>query len=164
MTYYRDLSKYEYHNVEAHTINIGWLDNSIDYARGEVPEEFINKLWGYLKYNIVQLRGFHECNLCSEKTGYLSVERNGEQLKLGSAEIRVLGNDGKIYAAPNLIYHYITKHNYMPPAEFIKAVLTGSSDSPEYINYIQKEFDGMIKKEEPKNCKKKFSWRFWKSY
>jgi hypothetical protein len=41
---------------------------------------------------------------------------------LGSAEIRVPGKDGKVYAAPNLIYHYIKDCGYLPPQEFIDAV------------------------------------------
>ncbi len=39
-----------------------------------------------------------------------------------SAEIRVLGKNGKSYAAPNLIYHYIKDCGYFPPQEFIDAV------------------------------------------
>jgi len=102
------------------------------------------------------MRGFHGCNLCSEKTGYLSAKRDGEELKLGSAEIRVIGVDGKIYAAPNLIYHYITVHNYRPPDEFIDAVLNGPRpDSHEYIKYIQTEFSG-VRKQGIDISKKKF--------
>ena len=38
---------------------------------------------------------------------------------LGSAEIRVFGQNGKIYAAPNLIYHYMKDCGYLPPQEFL---------------------------------------------
>ena len=41
---------------------------------------------------------------------------------LGSAEIRVKGINGKIYAAPNLIYHYIKDCGYLPPREFLDAL------------------------------------------
>jgi hypothetical protein len=40
---------------------------------------------------------------------------------LGDAEIRVPG-EGKAYACPTLIYHYIVKHGYLPPDEFLEAV------------------------------------------
>ncbi|MCX7805518.1 MAG: hypothetical protein N3A38_10060 [Planctomycetota bacterium] len=43
-------------------------------------------------------------------------------------EIRVLGRDGKIYAAPTLIYHYVVAHKYRPPQEFIDAVMTCEPD------------------------------------
>jgi hypothetical protein len=46
-------------------------------------------------------------------------------LLLGSAEIRVISNTGVIYAAPNLIYHYVHAHSYAPPAGFVEAVLAG---------------------------------------
>jgi hypothetical protein len=42
---------------------------------------------------------------------------------LGDAEVRVTGRDGKVYAAPNLLYHYIEKHGYKPPDEFVEALM-----------------------------------------
>jgi len=30
-----------------------------------------------------------------------------------------------VYAAPDLIYHYVVEHHYCPPDEFIQAVLEG---------------------------------------
>lgn len=44
---------------------------------------------------------------------------------LGLAEIRVAAVQGQLYAAPNLIYHYVVIHNYSPPVEFVRAVLAG---------------------------------------
>jgi hypothetical protein len=41
---------------------------------------------------------------------------------LGSAEIRVPGANGRIYAAPDLIYHYMKDCNYLPPREFLEAI------------------------------------------
>jgi hypothetical protein len=56
---------------------------------------------------------------------------NGEDvLNLGTAEIRVFGN-GRIYTAPDMIYHYITLHEYQPPDEFIAAVLASPDPSSE---------------------------------
>ncbi len=37
-------------------------------------------------------------------------------------EVRVLGQNDKIYVAPALIYHYVKEHHYQPPEEFILAV------------------------------------------
>ena len=62
------------------------------------------------------------------------MRRGNDELWLGSAEIRVFSNEGVTYAAPNLIYHYIVDHHYLPPEEFIRAVLEGPlPDSPEYL-------------------------------
>ena len=46
---------------------------------------------------------------------------NGYQIVLGAAEIRVLDLCRKVvYAAPNLIIHYIIDHKYLPPKEFVE--------------------------------------------
>ena len=64
----------------------------------------------------------------------LQASRHGVKLELGSAEIRVFGDGGKIYAAPNLIYHYMIHHGYHPPREFFRALKNGPSpDNPEYF-------------------------------
>lgn len=47
---------------------------------------------------------------------------NGQKHLLGSAEIRVTGASGRVYAAPDLIVHYIKDIGYLPPEEFIQAV------------------------------------------
>ena len=52
-------------------------------------------------------------------------ERNGEKLLLGTSEIRVLSEDGTIYAAPTLIYHYICDHHYKAPDVFVRALKQG---------------------------------------
>ena len=49
------------------------------------------------------------------------MRRGDEELRLGSAEIRVFGREEGTYAAPDLIYHYVVDHHYLPPEEFIKA-------------------------------------------
>ena len=53
----------------------------------------------------------------------MKVSRHGRETRLGSAEMTVKGKDGKIYAAPNLIYHYMAAHDYDPPKEFVEALL-----------------------------------------
>lgn len=44
-----------------------------------------------------------------------------QTIELGDGEIDVAGSD-KVYACPTLIYHYILRHGYRPPAEFVDAV------------------------------------------
>lgn len=41
---------------------------------------------------------------------------------LGSADIQVEG-EGDVYRAPALMLHYVTAHDYLPPEEFVDAVL-----------------------------------------
>jgi hypothetical protein len=69
----------------------------------------------------VQLtRGFHRCDFCEVFPMFMTVD--GEGISLGNGEIRVAGTDGKVYAAPTLICHYIAGHQYCPPREFLDAV------------------------------------------
>src|SRR5262249_15003835 len=59
-------------------------------------------------------------------------------LQLGSAEILVFGKGGKIYAAPNMIYHYVTVHHYKPPDEFLQALKDGPCPpEPEYLKRLE---------------------------
>ncbi|HTW24902.1 MAG TPA: hypothetical protein VMD78_14950 [Candidatus Baltobacteraceae bacterium] len=52
----------------------------------------------------------------------MPVEVEGRVFKLGSAEIHVKAPDGRTFAAPDLIYHYVAQHGYKPPLEFIDVV------------------------------------------
>ena len=72
-----------------------------------------------------QMRGYHRCNLCDADDACHPAEVvwEGEVHVVGSAEIRVIGADGVRYAAPNMILHYVSAHHYLPPTEFVDAVL-----------------------------------------
>jgi len=62
---------------------------------------------------------------------------SAQRLYLGSAEIRIFGKRGKIYAAPNLLFHYITAHHYKPPDEFLSALQAGPiPPDPEYFDRL----------------------------
>lgn len=143
MGYFEDLTPYTYYHlgIRNNTLNIGWLDIVYPYKHGKLPDEFLNKLWDFVQIKLFRLRGFHVCNLCSEKVISPIIVRKGDvDFKLGDAEIRVLGEDGKIYAAPNLIYHYITVHGYRPPDEFVQAVLKGPNPDSEIYRKFLAEF------------------------
>lgn len=127
MTFFPDLTPYSYKRsgIRDHTVNVGWLEAGQPYPKGEVSPEFIESIWRYCCAPVVRTRGFHECDLCATRQkGQLQATREGNTLKLGTAEIRVFGPDGTIYAAPDLIYHYILDHKYHPPEAFIEAVLS----------------------------------------
>jgi len=51
---------------------------------------------------------------------------DGKELLLGSAEIEIKDPSGQLYVVPDLIYHYITEHQYLPPPEFVRAVCSRS--------------------------------------
>jgi len=146
MAYFVDFSEYSYSHwfQRPGTLNIGWLDHVHPYEKSETPEDVIDLLWTFCNYSIAQARGFYlcdlsDCTLLSKDRWPLRVLRAGNVLKLGSAEIRVFGNDGLIYAAPNLVFHYVTAHQYKLPDRFIGALRSGPS--PGSVEYQRKLSD-----------------------
>ena len=114
MAFYDDLTPYTYLHPEeepAGTVNIGWLDRRHSFPTGETTAEFRAKLLGICQRGVKRTRGFHTCDFCK-----------GQDKPHGSAEIRVFGDD-RVYAAPELVYHYVMAHGYRPPEEFIAAVM-----------------------------------------
>jgi hypothetical protein len=123
--YIADLSPYTYWSPGAGlpgVIAVGWLSVEHSFPTGSVSESVVDKL-SFLAGNrmCAVARGFHVCDLC--KCGPLDLEYLGKRTKLGMSEIWI--PDAKrdwIHAAPSLIIHYISQHQYLPPAEFIDAV------------------------------------------
>jgi hypothetical protein len=131
VTYFPDLSPYTYHQVEGawgELLNIGWLERGHAVPTGSVPEDFVRRLAWLCAHTAVQrTRGIHRCTIPPCASGRdaprVVVTIDGEDVYLGGAEVWV-GVDGGIwYAAPDLVYHYVTAHGYRPPDGFIEAVL-----------------------------------------
>jgi len=136
MTYYADLTRYEYWDdvVTDDALNIGWLDGQHPYPTGDTSIEFQTRLLMFCKGVVNGTRGWHECEFCPAKPYDPMAENDLDPL--GTAEIRVF-HKGRIYAAPNLIYHYVAEHHYRPPEEFIDAVLNAPiPSSSEYEQLI----------------------------
>ena len=68
MTYYSDLSPYEYGLIpiymDGDVVNVGWLDADSDYQKGDVPDAFLERLWTFCQWPVLHARGYHNCNLC----------------------------------------------------------------------------------------------------
>jgi hypothetical protein len=141
MTFYQDLSEYTYHRAHSRPgmRNVGWLGLGHEFNQAAPTEEILDRIWDFCKISVAQMRGIHQCEFCEDDSYY--AERNGESLLLGSSEIRVFSSSGQIYAAPNLIYHYLKRHHYKPPDEFIDAILGGPvSPRKEYLDRLR-DFD-----------------------
>jgi len=140
--FYRDLEPYRY-GVQTElkdVVTVGWLSKVSSYPQGHPTAELVGALERLLSsHRVHQTRGYHACEFCSKsplaygctKLQQLAYEtqlhetQSGKKVLLGSAEIWVpaLGQT-VIYAAPDLIYHYVKEHRYLPPAEFIDVVLS----------------------------------------
>ena len=125
MSYYPDLTAYEYYKKE-NSLNIGWLDGIHPFEQGAVKSDVLDHLWLFLHHPSVVHRGFHRCEICEKKSKMHMALYKEESMYLGCQEIRVFSRDSAaVYAAPSLIFHYISEHNYYPPEEFQNALLNG---------------------------------------
>ena len=106
-------------------IAIGWLHPDHPFLRGTASPEFVRRLteiarnWGK---SIAALDwgaagGFHECEFCSKP---LKARRAGHDLASGTFGVPA---GDRIYYCPEMIAHYVSEHEYLPPPEFVAAVL-----------------------------------------
>ena len=122
---------------------VGWLTAAQPFPTGPVPPEFAAKLRSFCAAEWVvppprAARRDGRCPLdknCPRSS--LTLSDSGATIHLDNAEIRVIG-DEDIFAAPTLIYHYVTVHQYRPPDTFIAAVMRGpAAGSPEHRALIR---------------------------
>jgi hypothetical protein len=116
MVYYADSE------LSGSFVRVGWLDKMIPLNTGTADDVFLLKLRKRYHARTNQTRGYHLCPFCANPEFGVPMELEGKQFKLGSAEIHVKDPSGRIFVAPDLIYHYIVVHKYVPPREFIDAV------------------------------------------
>lgn len=143
MAVYKDLSEYHVCKHIGKDIkgkylvkNIGWLGGEKTFLSGKVDDIFLQNLYLYYKIPFfMYTKRILYCN--SELDGkekYFALIYKNVARWLGSSEIRVLDYERKIiYVAPDLIIHYIKNHHYLPPQEFINAVINGPK--PNDVDY-----------------------------
>jgi hypothetical protein len=127
MAFFPDLSPYCYDDLEPRPaiLNVGWLSKDHPFTRGSVPDAFLSALRRLAESPTELYRGKHPCEFCVPPDQLRSGDErfNWSWERAGNGEIRVPGDSGITYAAPVLIVHYVSEHQYQPPQEFIEAVL-----------------------------------------
>jgi hypothetical protein len=122
--YYLDLTSYrgDYLGNYKDALNVGWLDNQLNYNKGDVSKEFLDGLLFACKFLYInKSRSAIPCLLCNSDD-VIRIYKGWRRIWLGTAEIKVTASNGKTYISPDLIFHYVEKHNYQPPQEFIDAI------------------------------------------
>ncbi|MEL6251274.1 MAG: tetratricopeptide repeat protein [Bacteroidota bacterium] len=127
---------------------IGWLEDPHDYPKGKVPPEFFNQLslWcsDPFKNGVSFTRGFHRPSIekhPESETWYAAeIFQKCEKENPGNGEIHVV-HRGIRYAAPMLIYSYVYSYGYLPPQEFIDAVIQGERVDKQGEEAISYEYD-----------------------
>lgn len=130
MVHFRDLTDYAYFEgplrdqgqSRLRVKNVGWLARGHAFESGAPELRTLDALWALCGVFVNETRGLHLCDLCPAPLAPTSVTRGGKTLLLGSAEIRAFSSDGQTFAAPNLIFHYVSVHHYNPPAAFVAAL------------------------------------------
>jgi hypothetical protein len=87
------------------------------------------------------MRGIHECDLCDHPRWPEVFSDDRGIVTLGCSEIWIPDGAGGIYAAPSLVYHYIEKHGYRPPAVFLAAASAFSLTSWNASNEADQRLD-----------------------
>jgi hypothetical protein len=130
--FFRDLAPYEYDlpSKVPNVFMIGWLDDNAEFERGEADVAFLNALRSlYPSHQVNKMRGYHKCQLCHTTKNKGAIEASID-VDLGSAELWIPSSDKSvIFAAPDMILHYIETHQYSPPASYKQAVIQEAKDS-----------------------------------
>lgn len=127
--YFEDLTAYRYYlpSELSEVRNVGWLDASHAYLKGEVSRGFVSKLREIIcarlsnaDVHVNVIRGVHPCNLCGNE--HIEISCPGSRVLLGMSEIWFPATRG-YFAAPSMVLHYVEEHGYVPPQEFVDAVM-----------------------------------------
>ncbi len=127
--YFRDLTPYEYGRTEpqANVLNVGWLSPTHRFPSGALEEGFVSALERLVASPVNLYRGLHICEFCPpppyKLIGGGSLMPDPLPGTTGNGEIRIAATNGNTYVAPVLIFHYVVAHGYLPPKEFIDAVI-----------------------------------------
>jgi hypothetical protein len=129
--------------VLEHAKPIGYLRRSIHYRRGEVSDLVLERLVSLAKHPYIEFFGYHYCNL-GQCLGFDSEAQPALEERYKEFVIRdrcstdiVVPGKSEIFIAPALILHYIRSHRYLPPSNFVEAVLAcPDPESPEYTSAI----------------------------
>jgi hypothetical protein len=128
LVYIADLEVFRYHSGPFDPANwsvplraVGWLEHPQTLSLGTAPSELVAKLKAMVKqsreaYSQYCFRGLKHCSLCAA-TGLASPG------PIWSQENIFVPGIGVVYVAPGGVPHYVEVHDYLPPSEFIDAVL-----------------------------------------
>jgi len=150
--YFRDMSNYSFYLEKPIDVvwNIGWLEDGKEYSKGVVDTGILFKLasmlvsTGAIDVHVNRMRGLDPCALSECDTPEAFHE--GKSIQLGASEIWVPSTKkGEYFASPSLVYHYMQKHDYLPPKEFLEAIrkfdLAGEYKAQEvYLEQIKGHF------------------------
>ena len=125
MAVFDDLSPYDENDTTGPALRVGWLGRGSSFPTGEIDPGVVDNLIRLAATPVNLMRGLHYCEFCDAESPIRIATPFGPKgrVALGNGEIHVRHASGQLYVAPTLVIHYITAHDYLPPAEFREAVL-----------------------------------------
>ena len=140
-------------NSPAELLNVGWLDSGNPFPSGVVPAKFVDQLvWLTVNFTTNLYRGWHDCAFCdchnlspldqdwigeglTKREGRVSLGPHrhfGPHFLIAGEMAHLIGHGSvfvmslcanRCFVAPDLLIHYVDEHDYLPPEEFIEAVM-----------------------------------------
>ncbi|HEX4612895.1 MAG TPA: hypothetical protein VH092_32180 [Urbifossiella sp.] len=127
MAFFPDLTPHTYAPTDdLAVLNVGWLDEGEPFPVGPTTAAFRAALRVLCEHPILLHRGSHECWPClhERRSPWSRLWLTEPRCTVGNGQIRVRDGTGTWYAAPTLVHHYVMRHQYRPPEDFIAAVLS----------------------------------------
>jgi hypothetical protein len=127
MAFFPDLGTVTMVDEGSHVRAVGWLSPGEPFPQGEVPPEFVARLHHFARLWSPSTEalgwgvflGFHTCEFCWQYNA-------GGNFGVPDGAV--------LFVAPQMIVHYVEAHRYVPPVEFVRAVLRAPvPDTAEYL-------------------------------
>lgn len=113
MADFSDGTPYLYADSPIPMVSVGWLSGETPYnSSGSMHERAAQQLLRECSRPRSLSLGTHYCELCLP-----------DVRTLGNGEAHVIGADGTVFCAPQMVGHYVTEHSYVPPSEFVDALM-----------------------------------------
>lgn len=142
MSYFPDMGTATMAAAGPHVRAVGWLDADYPYPIGTAPPDFRVRLKAFAadwstSARLLHLQTFlggHDCEFCRGITGFGC-------FAIPAGDI--------LFVAPDMVSHYVERHGYLPPEEFVAAVLqTPAFGSPQYASLVERFRDLPISEED----------------
>ena len=131
--HFEDLSRYSYTKMTSRAAlkNVGWLATDVPFDQGPEPPGLLEKIQTATSITRNPMRGIHGCPFCGHEHVRELVE--GREALLGMSEVWFPSPSNEVvYIAPSLLLHYVRRHGYLPPAEFVQAALALPANEAEW--------------------------------
>lgn len=111
----------KYYNPESWNVPllaVGWLEHPHPFTQGEAPGDLPERIRTLNRqaYLFGLSLGYHACSICAANGS------SSAPLLESNTNLFVPGN-GVVYLAPGRADHYLDVHAYLPPTQFIDAVM-----------------------------------------